>query len=87
MIRSAAHGCQVSASPWVDILEQPWPSFAMSFISDETIFKTHAWSILSRLAHASGFKMIEIRVIEAVERSPHQQPATGPDLRLRGSKR
>ena len=28
--------------------------------------------------------MIEMRVIAAMERSPHQQPDTGPDLRFRG---
>ena len=33
------------------------------------------------------FKMIERRVIEAVERSPHQQPDTGPDSRFRGLKK
>ena len=43
--------------------------------------------MLSRLVHISGFKMIERRVIEAVERSPHQQPNAGPDSRFRGPKK
>ena len=43
--------------------------------------------MLSRLALISGFKMIEMRVIEAVERSLHQQPDTGPDSRFRGPKK
>ena len=42
--------------------------------------------MLSRLVLLSGFKMIERRVIEAVERSPDQQPDTGPDSRFRGPK-
>ncbi len=42
--------------------------------------------MLSHLAHVFDFKMIERHVMEAVERSTHQQPDTGPDSRFRGPK-
>ena len=75
-------------SPWVDILEQPTSEASRSqSIADETSIKTYAKSKLSRLVHVSGFMMMERCVIEAVERSPHQQPNTGPDSRLRGPKK
>ena len=43
--------------------------------------------MLSYLAHVFGFQPIERRVIEAVKRSQHQQPDTGPDARFRGPKK
>jgi len=39
------------------------------------------------LEHVFGFQLIEGHVIEAVKRSPHQQPDTGPDSRFRGPKK
>ena len=76
------------ASPWVHILEQPTGEASRcQFVEHETLIKTHNRSILSHLAHVFGFQLIERHVTEAVERSPHQQSDTGPDLRLRGSKR
>jgi len=38
------------------------------------------------LVLVSGFMMMERCVIEAVKRSPHQQPDTGPDSRFQGPK-
>ena len=43
--------------------------------------------MLSHLAHIFVFEPIERRVIEAVERSQHQQPDTDPDARFRGPKK
>ena len=59
----------------------------MSIRPYETPFKTRVVSILSSLLHVSDVKMIERRVIETVERSPHQQPDTGPGSRFRGPKK
>ena len=68
-------------------LSSPGRASQCQFISGKTKIKTHTWFILSRLVHVSGFTVMERCVTEAVERSPHQQPVTGPDSRLRGSQR
>ena len=49
--------------------------------------KTHAWSILSSLVLVSDFMLMERCVMEAVKRSPHQQPDTGPDGGFKGQNR
>ena len=59
----------------------------MSIVPLETLIKTHVESMLGRVVQISGFKMIERRVIEAVERSPHQEPDAGPDSMFRGPKK
>ena len=59
----------------------------MSVVADEPSIETHNKSMLSHLAHVFGFQPIERRVIEAVERSQHQQPDTGPDARFRGPRK
>ena len=43
-------------------------------------------SILSGLVHVSDFKAMERRVIEVVERSPHEQSETGLDSRFQAEK-